>query len=367
MTRPLRYSVTSAVVVAATTLGATACSNSTGSTAAPAASTTSAAGTSAASASAAASTPAAAVATTRVAASAAATEAATIPGKAIKSLLFVNPLPNYPAWKTIGACMKSEAEKNGIAFSQAGPNGNDVDTQLMLNRFQQGIADKTSAIVTFPVSAAQFDPLFLQARKAGIYVATVEGGQTKNQTLNAGTSFAQFGVLAAKTVAAKAGQQYVAFLSVGPTGPDALFVNSFKATAKQYPNITIVDSRYDGGATTKTVDLATAMMTAHPQLNHFVTNEGADTPGIISAIKQKGKVGKVFLTTNSIYSGSVDGMKAGIVYSFLLQNMCKIGSTPVDALVKVSKGEKVASNIPTEIEFATAANRVSLTASGDLQ
>ena len=346
----LRSKTARTALVALTTaaaLSAAACSNSTG----------------------AASDPTTAVAGTGNAGSSQAPQTAqAIANKTIKSLLFVNPLPNYPAWKTIGECMQKEAEKNGIAFTQAGPNGNDIDTKLMLDRMQQGIANKVDAIVTFPVSAEQFDPILLQAKKAGIYTATVEGGQTKNQTLNAGTSFTQYGELAAKTVAAKGGQQNVAFLTQGPTGPDAEFVGAFKAAAAaHYPNIKIEDSRYDGGDSTKALDLASAMMTAHQDLNQFVTNEGADTPPIVAAIKAKGKVGKVFLTTSTIYSGSVEGMQAGIVYSFLLQNMCAIGSTPVDALVKVSKGTSVPFDIPTPIKFATADTVKELTASGDLQ
>jgi len=288
-------------------------------------------------------------------------------GKPLKSILFVNPLPDYPAWRVIGACMQQEANKLGIAFTQAGPTGINVDTTQMINDIQQGIAEKVGAIVTFPVTAQQFNPVFEQARQAGIYVATVEGGQTTNQNVNVGTSFVQFGQLAAKTVAAKPGHQYVAFLTEGPTGPPEQFVQAFTAAARQYPNVTILDTRYDGGDVTQTVDLATAMMTAHPQLNMFVTNEGGDTPGIIAAIKQKGETGKVFLTTNSIYSGSVPGMKAGIVYSFLLQNMCQIGRAPVDALAKIAEGQPVPANIATQIAFATRATLTSLTASGDMQ
>lgn len=285
----------------------------------------------------------------------------------MKSILFVNPLPEYPAWKTIGSCMQKEAAKHGISFTQTGPTGNNVDTTQMVSEVQQGIADKVSAIVTFPVDAQQFDPIFAQARAAGIYVATVEGGQTKNQNVDAGTSYEQFGQLAAKTVAGKPGQQYIAFITEGPTGPDATFVNAFESTAKNYPNIHIVDTRYDGGDVTKTVDLATELMTAHPNLNMFVTNEGADTPGIIAAIKQKGQMGKVFLTTNSIYSGSVQGMKQGIVYSFLLQNMCQIGTAPVDALVKIAAGQSVPAEIRTQIAFATKSDESTLTASGSMQ
>ena len=286
----------------------------------------------------------------------------------LKSMLFVNPLPDYPAWKTIGQCMEKEAKANGVEFTQAGPTGGAVNGPYMLDRIQQGVANKVGAIVTFPLSADTFDPAFKRARDAGVKVVTVEGsGNTQNQDLNAGTSFAQFGALAAKTVAAKGGQQNVGFIIDIKTGPAKTFVDAFTEAAKNYPNIAVVDTRYDNGDSTKDIDLATSMMTAKPELNHFVTNLGAATPGIIAAIKQKDAIGKVFLTTNSIYSGSVEGMKAGIVYSFLLQDMCAIGTTPVKALVDLSAGKQVPKDIPTRIEFATAATVDQLIADGTLQ
>lgn len=289
-------------------------------------------------------------------------------GGKLKSVLFVNPLPDYPAWKTIGECMQKEAAANGVEFSQAGPTGGSVNGPFMLDRIQQGVANKVGAVVTFPLSADTFDPAFKRARDAGVKVATVEGsGNTKNQDVNAGTSFQQFGELAAKTVAAKGGAQNVGFIIDIKTGPAKTFVDAFTEAAKQYPNVKIVDTRYDNGDSTKDIDLATAMMTANPELNHFVTNLGAATPGIIAAIKQKNAVGKVFLTTNSVYSGSKEGMKAGIVYSFLLQDMCGIGRAPVKALVDIAAGKDVPKDIPTRIEFATADTVDQLTADGTLQ
>jgi len=63
----------------------------------------------------------------------------------------------------------------------------------------------------------------------------------------------------------------------------------------------------------------------------------------------------------------VPGMKNGIVYSFLLQNMCQIGTAPVDALVKISKGQPVPASIATQIAFATEGTLAELTANGDMQ
>jgi hypothetical protein len=60
-------------------------------------------------------------------------------------------------------------------------------------------------------------------------------------------------------------------------------------------------------------------------------------------------------------------MKNGIVYSFLLQNMCQIGTAPVDALVKISKGQPVPASIATQIAFATEGTLAELTANGDMQ
>lgn len=289
--------------------------------------------------------------------------------KTIKTATFINPLPDYPAWKVIGQCMADEAKKKGIAFTQSGQTGSQVDTTYMVDRFQQAIATKTDAIITFPVSAQQFDPLFKSAKQAGLFTASVEGGQTKNNDINAGTSFEEFGQLAAKTVAAKGGKQVVGFVTEGPTGPDATFVKAFTQWAKDHPDsgITVADTRYDAGDPTKDPDLANAMLTAHPDITMFVTNEGAATSPIISVLKQRGLLGKVFLSTNSKYSGSVEGLEAGYVYSFLVQNMCDIGTQAIDGLVNFAAGDLKNTNIATKIDFATKENYKELLKDGKFQ
>jgi ABC-type sugar transport system substrate-binding protein len=294
--------------------------------------------------------------------------AASSAAQALKSILFVNPLPNYPAWREIGNCMADEARKLHISFSQAGPTGGAVNAQYMLSRIQQGIADNVGSLVTFPLSANQFRPVIEQARARHIYVATVEGANSPaGQNVDVGTSYQEFGQLAAATVAKKPGTQYVGFIALADAPPSSTFIHAFTAAAKKYPNIKIVTTQYDNGNVTNDVDIATNMMTAHPQLNMFVTNEGAATPGVIAAIKAQHKVGKVFLTTNSIYSGAAAGIHAGIVYSTLLQNMCQIGRAPVDALAKIAAGQHVPTVVNTGIKFATKADLAQLTANGTYQ
>jgi len=256
--------------------------------------------------------------------------------KGLKSLEFVSPLPDVSVWHKIGQCMGIEAKKLGIPFTLTGPGGSTVSAQFMTSRIDQAIADHEGGIVTFPLSAPEFDPLFAQARKAGVEVATLEG------------------------------EQYVAFIEPFDEPPSSTFIKAFTAAAAKLPNVKVVTSQYDSSNVTNDVDIATNIMTAHPQVNMFVTDDGLSTAGIVSAIEGAKKVGKVFVTTNNI-SGAVDGLKAGVVYEVLLQNMCQIGTLPVEELEAAAEGKKIPKEIATDLEFATKSNYKKLTASGDYQ
>lgn len=288
----------------------------------------------------------------------------------LKTVTFINPLPDFPAWRVIGDCMKKEAEAKGLTFSESGPTGSAADGQYMVDRMQQAIANRVDAIVTFPLTVDQFDPVFKEARDAGVYVVTTEGGQTKNHDVNVGTSFVEFGKLAAQTVGELDEPQVVGFITSAPTGPDQTFIDSFTSYVKDHPEleVTIADTRYDGADPTKSADLAAAMLTAHPDINHIVTNEGAITQPLTALLEQKGLKGKVFITSNSIYGGSVEGMKAGYVYSFLLQDMCGIGTEAIDALIAYHDDpDNAPTDIATGIKFATAETVDELTADGTYQ
>lgn len=289
----------------------------------------------------------------------------------LKTVTFVNPLPDNAAWGSIAKCMGDEATAKGIKFTNTGPSGGSLDTHFMLDRLQQAISTKASAIVTFPVSVAQFDPIFKQANDAGILTAAVEGGTTKNNNVNVGTSWSDYGQLAAKGISKQSlGQKHqVGMITEGPTGPAADFVNGFKKYASDHSeaNITVVDVRYDNGQPTDTGSLARAMLTTHPDLNMFVTNEGSATQPLVSVIEQKGLKGKVFVTTSNSSNGALPGMKAGVVSGILLQDMCDIGKSTIGALIDLSAGKNIPKNVATKTAFGTPETIDQLTAAGTMQ
>jgi ABC-type sugar transport system substrate-binding protein len=272
----------------------------------------------------------------------------------LKSILFVNPLPNYPGWKDLGACMGTEAKKLGIPYSQTGPTGGSLDTTTMLADMQQGIADKVGALITFPVSGPQFSPVLAQAKKAGILTATLYGGgSTTVQNIDAGVNYVGAATAAAQIIAARPGQQYVGIIVATPTAPSTTWSGAFTAAAAKTSNVHVVTVQYDQGNATNDVDIATNMMTAHPQINMFATNEGAATPGITSAIKSAGKFGKVTLTANNAANGGIQAVESGAAYTTMLENGCGAGYTLIEDLAGIKAGKNAPAAIGVPLKFVT--------------
>lgn len=272
----------------------------------------------------------------------------------LKSILFVNPLPNYPAWHQGDVCMAAEAKKLGIPYSSTGPTGGSIDTPYMLARIQQGIADKVGAIITFPVSGTEFQPVLEQARKAGILVATLfGGGSTTAQNFDAGVNYEQAAAAGAAAVASRPGHQYVGIIVATPTPPSTTWSGGFEAAAKKYPNVTVVTVQYDQGNATSDVDIAAQMLIAHPNINIIATNEGAATPGVTSAIKAAKKVGQVFLLANNAANGGIAAVQNGTAYATMLEDGCGGVTQVIDDLAAVASGKTVPAEINIPLKFVT--------------
>jgi ABC-type sugar transport system substrate-binding protein len=276
----------------------------------------------------------------------------------LKSIEFVNPLPDYSQWKLIGQCMSDEAKKLGVQFIQTGPTGSTVDSNYMLARLQQGIANQVGALATFPVSAAQFTPVLQQAKSKGILTATLfGGGSTTVQNVEVGTNYVTAASEAADSVSKNSSGQVNVGIIVGTAvDPSKVWSDAFTAEAKKLPNVSVVTIAYDNGDPTKDVDITTNMLTAHPSINMIATNEGAASPGIDSAIKQKNDVGKVQFVGNGADAGGIAALNDGTAQSVLMQNLCAAGADVSDSLEGIHEGKPVPATVPVQIVYATKAN-----------
>lgn len=277
----------------------------------------------------------------------------------VKKIFFSNILPSYPPLAEADQCLLDEAKKQGVEASTAGPTNGKVDNQKSIDLVSQAIANGYDAIVMQPIDKAQFTPIMEQAKKAGILIATMNTGDTTDiQDFTVGTDYGSQGAAIAAAIAKRPGQQNIAVIGGEPTGTHNIFVQGVKdgITKQGLSNVAVVVEGFDSGDATKTADVANQLLTAHPEVNVVLSWEGVATAGIITAIKEKGDVGKVVGVTNDVTAEAVQGIKDGILYGTSKQNFCKMGTLAVDNLVALGQGKTVDKAIDSGITFVTKDN-----------
>jgi ABC-type sugar transport system substrate-binding protein len=274
-----------------------------------------------------------------------------------KSLQFVNPLPKNPQWEAAGQCIGKQAKARGLDYTESGPTGSGIDPTTMIKQVQQAIANKKSAITTFPVSAG-FGPVLQQAQKAGIVTLSILGSGTADSgaDLNIGLAWTKIGELFVQAVAQRPGQQNVGLIEDSPQGAGKDFTNGVKAAAAATPNVKIVGTVYTGDDTAKALNQTTALLTAHPDINVIMTHQGTATPGALAAIKAKGKTGKVAFIGNGPGNGGKEALAAGTAYGMLFQDLCGAGTIIADAIADRLEGKTSATGTtPTALAGLPAA------------
>jgi ABC-type sugar transport system substrate-binding protein len=234
----------------------------------------------------------------------------------------------------------------------------------MIQEIQQGIADKSGAIITFPESNG-FAPVLEQAKKAGIVTGTMYGGSgAPSGEFNAGSNWTLLGEQYVATIAERKGLQNVALLSQSPTGVGAAFDNGFKAAAAKTSNVKVVAEGYTNDDPATAQQQAEDLLTAHPNINVFASNMGTATTPVVSVVKAKGLVGKVVMVANGASGGGTVGAQEHVVYRFLMQNLCALGKESVTLAEDIATGAPHPSFWPVPTILASLSNYKKLQSEG---
>ena len=122
------------------------------------------------------------------------------------------------------------------------------------------------------------------------------------------------------------------------------FVNRMK---EKHARVNIVDIQYGGGDQLKSTDLAKAIMQAHPNLKGFFgANEGSII-GVLNAVKELNKQGKLVVIGYDSGKQQTDAIRSGVEAGAITQDPIGIGYKCVDSAAKAIKGESLPKSIDT--------------------
>ena len=253
-------------------------------------------------------------------------------------------------WQAVQKGATDEAAAKGATITYEGPaSESEVDKQLTM--LQTALDKKPAAICFAALDSKAAGPLLQKAKDAGIPVVGFDSGVDSNipVTTVSTDNIAAAGEAADKMAKLIGESGKVAVIvhdqtsQTGTTRRDG-FVNRMK---EKYPNIQVVAIEYGAGDPVKSADLAKAIMTANPDLKGFFgANEGS-AKGVLNALKEAGKEGKIVAIGYDSGQQQIDAIKSGVMAGAITQNPVGIGAKCVDAALDAIAGKSLPKNIDT--------------------
>lgn len=219
-------------------------------------------------------------------------------GKKTYKVAFVPKLQGVPYFEAMNTGGKEAAAALGnVEWLYQGPTQADAAAQADIVRSY--IQQKVDTLIVAPNDPDSMAPLLQQAKDAGIHVATADTdapSSVREVFVNQATAEGIGQGLTDALLTAMGGKGKYAIVSCGQTAENLnSWIEVQKAyTKEKYPDAEIVDIVYAGEDQAKATQMATDLMNAHPDLTGLVGECTSSAPGVAQAVKDAGKIGKVF-------------------------------------------------------------------------
>ena len=253
-------------------------------------------------------------------------------------------------WQAVQKGATDEAAAKGATITYEGPaSESEVDKQLTM--LQTALDKKPTAICFAALDSKAAGPLLQKAKDANIPVVGFDSGvdSTIPVTTVSTDNIAAAGEAADHMAKLIGDAGKVAIIvhdqtsQTGTTRRDG-FANRMK---EKHPNVQVVAIEYGAGDPVKSADLAKAIMTANPDLKGFFgANEGS-AKGVLNALKETGKEGKIAAIGYDSGQQQIDAIKSGVMAGAITQNPVGIGAKCVDAALDAIAGKTLPKNIDT--------------------
>ncbi|WP_411285817.1 autoinducer 2 ABC transporter substrate-binding protein [Lapillicoccus sp.] len=229
--------------------------------------------------------------------SAAAGSGSTASGGAKKKVAFVPKLQGIPYFEAMNAGGQAAAKDLNIEWLYQGPTQADAAAQAQIVRSY--IQQKVDTLIVAPNDPDSMAPVLQQAKDAGIKVLTsdTDAPSSVRSAFVSQASTEGIGTALVDQLAKVMGNKgKYAIVSCGETAQNlnGWIAVQKKVTAEKYKDMSIVSVVYAGEDQNKATQMATDLMNANPDLTGLVGECTSSAPGVAQAVKDAGKIGKVF-------------------------------------------------------------------------
>jgi ABC-type sugar transport system substrate-binding protein len=275
-------------------------------------------------------------------------------GKANTKLCYVTRTLANEFWGYERTGFESEAKKLGVASQTFAVNDESSITE-QLDKAQSAMNQSCSAILASPISATALDSVFTAALAKGVPAIVLNDAKgTVPGVVYVGPDAETIGVTAADYIASKLPDGgKVAQIEGDPGSSNALNRGKgFKAGVAKHPNLNLVASQTAKWDTNQAQTIATAMLTANPDIKAFYSQNDTMALGVQSAIDARGLTGKVIIVgTDGIPQAKKKIAEGGSYTATVSERPTTEGGAGVKTALWLLAGKKVPGwvNVPAFI------------------
>jgi ABC-type sugar transport system substrate-binding protein len=192
---------------------------------------------------------------------------------------------------------ENQAKELGVEYQTFAVNDESSITE-QLDKAQSALNQGCSAILASPISATALDSVFTAALEQGVPAIVLNDARgTIPGVVYVGPDANTIGEMAADYIAEQLPEGgKVAMIEGDPGSSNAINRGKgFKAGLEKHPNLELAAAQSAKWDTNQAQTIATAMLTANPDIKAFYSQNDGMALGVQSAIDAKGLTGKVIL------------------------------------------------------------------------
>jgi len=259
-------------------------------------------------------------------------------------------------WQSVHAGAKQAGEEERVKISWNGPKL-ETDREEQIQIIEDFIVQKVSGIVLAPLDRKALVPSVVKMYENNIPCVIIDSAiDTDKIVCFAATDNYKGGVLAARRMGEILGGKGKVIVvryvpnSASTTNREEGFIDTIK---KEFPDIKIVDEQY-GMATVETALQATEdMLTKNAELDGLYACNASTAVGAMQALQSQGRSEEIKMVGFDAEDALVNGLKAGVIDSLVVQNPYKMGYEGVKTIVAKLNGKEVPKHIDTGVELVT--------------
>jgi ribose transport system substrate-binding protein len=263
-------------------------------------------------------------------------------------------------WKSIHAGAVQGSRDGGVDIYWKGPSKDD-DRDAQIRVVEDAISRGVDGIVIAPCDNKALVRPLEDAMKHGIPVVVIDSPIDWDGKISyIGTDNYDGGVVAARALAGLLGGKGKVLMMryfEGSSSTMAREVGFLETLQKEFPGLDVLSSSQYGGATTEAC-YATAenLLISFPQVEGIFCACEPTTFGMLRALQDSGKAGKVKVVGFDATDKMLEGLRKDHLHGLVLQNPFKMGELGVRAMADHLAGRAVEPLVDTGTMVATREN-----------